>query len=290
MPIDPGIIVAQIINFLLLIWLLQRFLYKPVRRVIAQREEAIRKRQEQAAAAEEQARQAHAAYTERLQELERAREDMLNAAEEDARRERARLLAEVAQEAKEARARFEEAFALEQRRMETALQERIIGQAVAASGRILSSLADVALNDAVIGTLERRLAEGTEGLGPIAASPAADAMAVLAVDVRTSFEPTSEQRLRLQTLAVRLVEKAQGGWSAAGPADGEGGQEGAVHPHVRFHVDPSLVLGVQLEFGGTSISWSAADFLYELEHDALTALRDAAGNGKPAAGEAATDA
>jgi len=287
--VDPAIIVAQIINFLLLMWLLQRFLYKPIRRVIAQRGEAWRQRQEELKAQEEQARQAYATYTERLREWERARDQMWEEAKEEARRERARLLAEAAQEAKEARARFEETFELERRRMEASLQTQLIQQAVAVSGRILSSLADVSLADAVIATLERRLEEAAEGPGRLIDSAVLHAPGGPVVDVRTSFEPTSEQRLRLQTLAIRLVEQAYDGWDEAGAQDDEPRPEGPIQPRVRFHVDPNLLLGAAVEIGGTSISWSAADFLRDMEKEALTALQHAAGaagDGSPGTGEA----
>lgn len=289
MLVDPAIIVAQIINFLLLMWLLQRFLYKPIRRVIAQRGEAWRQRQEELKAQEEQARQAYATYTERLREWERARDQMWEEAKEEARRERARLLAEAAQEAKEARARFEETFELERRRMEASLQTQLIQQAVAVSGRILSSLADVSLADAVIATLERRLEEAAEGPGRLIDSAVLHAPGGPVVDVRTSFEPTSEQRLRLQTLAIRLVEQAYDGWDGVGAQDGEPRPEGPIQPRVRFHVDPNLLLGAAVEIGGTSISWSAADFLRDMEKEALTALQHAAGaagDGSPGTGEA----
>lgn len=289
MLVDPAIIVAQIINFLLLMWLLQRFLYKPIRRVIAQRGEAWRQRQEELKAQEEQARQAYATYTERLREWERARDQMWEEAKEEARRERARLLAEAAQEAKEARARFEETFELERRRMEASLQTQLIQQAVAVSGRILSSLADVSLADAVIATLERRLEEAAEGPGRLIDSAVLHAPGGPVVDVRTSFEPTSEQRLRLQTLAIRLVEQAYDGWDEAGAQDDEPRPEGPIQPRVRFHVDPNLLLGAAVEIGGTSISWSAADFLRDMEKEALTALQHAAGaagDGSPGTGEA----
>lgn len=289
MLVDPAIIVAQIINFLLLMWLLQRFLYKPIRRVIAQRGEAWRQRQEELKAQEEQARQAYATYTERLREWERARDQMWEEAKEEARRERARLLAEAAQEAKEARARFEETFELERRRMEASLQTQLIQQAVAVSGRILSSLADVSLADAVIATLERRLEEAAEGPGRLIDSAVLHAPGGPVVDVRTSFEPTSEQRLRLQTLAIRLVEQAYDGWDEAGAEDDEPRPEGPIQPRVRFHVDPNLLLGAAVEIGGTSISWSAADFLRDMEKEALTALQHAAGaagDGSPGTGEA----
>lgn len=53
MLIDPFTVVAQILNFLVLVWLLKRFLYGPITRVMDAREARIR-------AVTEDARQLHA--------------------------------------------------------------------------------------------------------------------------------------------------------------------------------------------------------------------------------------
>ena len=41
MEIDWFTVIAQVINFLILVWLLKRFLYKPVLNAIAEREKKI---------------------------------------------------------------------------------------------------------------------------------------------------------------------------------------------------------------------------------------------------------
>ena len=55
-------VVAQIVNFLILIWLLQRFLYAPITDAMARREERIQSRMAAALKAEEVKRRRYAAH------------------------------------------------------------------------------------------------------------------------------------------------------------------------------------------------------------------------------------
>ena len=48
MLIDPFVVIAQLVNFAILVWLLKRFLYGPITRVMAAREERIRAETEEA--------------------------------------------------------------------------------------------------------------------------------------------------------------------------------------------------------------------------------------------------
>jgi len=116
----------------------------------------------------------------------------------------------------------------------------------------------VALADAVIGTLEARWEETGHSHG--VRRPGAPLTPVV---VRTSFKPTAEQKARLAALAARLAHGAAG----SGP-DGNGGGE----PRVEFRVDPDLLLGVEIEAGGTAIAWTARDLLEDVEKEALEAL------------------
>ena len=49
MPIDWFTVVAQILNFLVLVWLLKRFLYRPVLDAVERRQERVRKSLSEAA-------------------------------------------------------------------------------------------------------------------------------------------------------------------------------------------------------------------------------------------------
>lgn len=258
MGLDPVTIVAQIINFAVLVWLLNRFLYRPVRGMIAAREEKVRRRLEQAEATEARAQEALETYRQLQAQLERERGRLLAEAREAARQEQDRLLEAAAEEAQQARRRFAEALAAERAELAAAFQERLVRHVCDTSGRIVAHLAGVSLADAIIGTLEARWEEA--GLSGGAGRPDAPPAPVV---VRTSFEPTPEQRARLVALAARVGH---------GPAGSEADGDAGAGPRVEFRVDPDLLLGVEIEAGGTAIAWTARDILEDLQQQALASL------------------
>jgi F-type H+-transporting ATPase subunit b len=69
MQIDWWTLGLQTINFLIVVWLLSRFLYRPIRKIIEEREAADRKAGEDAAKKVEEAEKARAAYEQKRADL-----------------------------------------------------------------------------------------------------------------------------------------------------------------------------------------------------------------------------
>lgn len=179
MSIDWWTVALQIVNFVVLVWLLKRFLYAPALRVIENR----RRREEEALAAarrmQEEAEARQRELEERLVALAREREQMRQKLREENERERERVLAEARAEAR----RFlEEAERrLKQEREETlrTLRAELAGLAVTLAGRLLEPLRGPALDEAffhrLLGHLaalpEERRAELREALAADAGTP-----------------------------------------------------------------------------------------------------------------------
>ncbi|TGD72583.1 ATP F0F1 synthase subunit B [Mangrovimicrobium sediminis] len=90
--------ILEIINFLVLVWLLKRFLYRPVLEVIARRRAAIAEDLAQARQTRDAAQASQAQYEGRLADWERERGQALEALHHEVEAERARRLEEVATE------------------------------------------------------------------------------------------------------------------------------------------------------------------------------------------------
>jgi len=84
MQIDWLTVAAQIVNFLILVWLLHRFLYGPITRAMARRENRIKSRLDDAAQEREKAEAKQRELDEKLRELEDQREQKLREAREEA--------------------------------------------------------------------------------------------------------------------------------------------------------------------------------------------------------------
>lgn len=93
MEFDWTTFALEIINFLVLVWLLQRFLYKPVTTTIAQRQDGIEKTLTDARAIRSEAEALKRQYENRMAEWEQEKAQALQQLRQEMDAERTRLLA-----------------------------------------------------------------------------------------------------------------------------------------------------------------------------------------------------
>jgi F-type H+-transporting ATPase subunit b len=118
--LDWTTFILEIINFLVLVWILQRFLYRPVMNVVAQRRATISQSLQEAQATQEQAAGLKTQYENRLADWQRERETARQQLHDDIEAERQKLMEQVQTELDEQR-RKEQVLA--ERRTENLLRE-----------------------------------------------------------------------------------------------------------------------------------------------------------------------
>jgi len=206
----------EIINFLVLVWILKHFLYKPVLDVIARRRAGIEKTLADAKAHHEEAEKLQQQYEGRLAEWEQERQQARNKLAEEIETERTdkltKLQAELEQQREKARVaearrqadamRKIEEIALEQgARFATRLLEQAAGPDTEA--RLIELLIDELrqLSDERIAALRNSFAKTAESIEVVTAYPIADqqrhslekVLATIATpDIPLQFEQNSE--------------------------------------------------------------------------------------------------
>ncbi|WP_212524313.1 F0F1 ATP synthase subunit delta [Actibacterium sp. MT2.3-13A] len=249
MQIDWITVAAQIVNFLVLVWLLQRLLYRPVTRAMGQRAAAIRAQFDEAARREAEAE----AEAERLrlarQELELQRARMLAAAEAEAHELRQRLEAEAREAVAGRRAAWEDQLSREQAAFLSDLQREAAGHVARLSRRVLRDLAGADLEQTIAGIFLARLAalegEALENLR-LAARGAGGA-----ATVSSAFDLPEALRDRV-TAAVR--DRIAAGLP------------------VTFETDPEMICGLRLKVRGQTLQWSVDAYLDDLEEEMAEVL------------------
>ena len=135
MPIDWFTVAAQAVNFLILLALLRRFLYRPVLEAMDRREARIAERLQEAAEHREVARREQERLAAERAELEGSRTELLQSAREEGEHLRREAIAAARLEAE----RRSEAWRAELHRQE----EQLVADLVAAMAeRVLHGLAD----------------------------------------------------------------------------------------------------------------------------------------------------
>lgn len=240
MLIDWFTVGAQALNFIILVWLMKRFLYKPVQDAIAAREKRI---VDQIAAA--QALQADAEalgkdFRDRNAAFDAERAGLLAQATADANAQRERLIDEARQAADALAAKRRDALRTEAGQFKETMLAAARDEVFAITRKALADLADASLEARMADVFCRKLRELAE---PAAAALAAALKAGPAI-VRSGIELPEAQRA-----AVRAAIAAR--------------FPGSVAP--RFETAQDGASGIELRAGGHSLAWSVDAYLASLE-------------------------
>ena len=140
----------EVINFLILAWILAHFFYRPVMRVIAERQARIQASLDEADQRHHEAEALKAEYEGRLTESEQERETARAALRRDIDEERAKALEELRQEMEEAR---EKGRVIEERRLDDTrrrVEQAALMQGASFTARLLTRLANPELETRLI--------------------------------------------------------------------------------------------------------------------------------------------
>ena len=235
MSIDWVTVIAQIGNFLVLVWLLKRFLYKPILNGIDAREAEIATRMGEAGRAREQAAAAEADYIAKKQKLLAADAAIVKEARQQAEAQRDALLAE-------ARAKM----AQEQKDWRTHLdgeQQRFTAGLYKAGAATLYELARKALHDLADESLEERMALHVVGQLRTRSDELLLAAGNAAEAIATTHAPLSKP----------AQEQLAAGLQALLPG-----------ASLRFVTDEQQAPGLVLRIGSAQLAWTLDSYTEEL--------------------------
>jgi F-type H+-transporting ATPase subunit b len=140
---EPGIInlnvtlLIQVVNFLILIALLSKFLFKPLTRFLAERAEGIEKSLIEARLAREAAAKAQEEYRDQILATQREAALLREQAQREVEAERQRLLKDSREEAQRLVAEGKAQIEAETRRAKASLRQEVIGLSLLVAERIL---------------------------------------------------------------------------------------------------------------------------------------------------------
>jgi F-type H+-transporting ATPase subunit b len=137
--VDGFKLLFQVINFLLLLYLLNRFLFKPVLKLLDQREQRIRKGLEDAEAAAKDRELAKAEREAALDEARKEAQAMIARATKIADDSRAEILAEAKEQAEKVTTRAREEITAEKERAMSELRTTVADLALEAAARLVRS-------------------------------------------------------------------------------------------------------------------------------------------------------
>jgi len=238
--IDWFTVGAQLLNFIVLVWLMKRFLYQPVLDAIAAREQKIAAQLADAAATKEKAHQQQDEFQTKNQAFDEQRAELLREARDAAKAERERLQREAREAADAASAQRAKALLTDAQHLHAEIARHTQQQVFDISRRVLGDLAGLSLEQRMCEVFIQRL-QAVEG--PALATLGAALQAVSEAEpalLRSAFELPAPQRAAIQ---AALDESF-----------------GQPIP-LQFEATPELVSGIELSAPGQKLAWSISDYL-----------------------------
>ncbi|MDX1812264.1 MAG: hypothetical protein R3240_09975 [Gammaproteobacteria bacterium] len=250
MQIDWFTVGAQVVNFLVLVALLKRFLYQPITNAMARREESILQSKLEAEQQSADAQKEIAFYQEKLQEIEQQRQEVLTQAWQEADVEKEKLVEQLRLEVAEIDKSWRADVEREKEVFMTDARQKLGKEIVRLSQKVLMDLADADMQQQLIRFFVQKLqnlsAEEKQKLESALAE-----MQVKKIKLISSFEVPPGQ----QQDVVNAVNQYS---SSAVDLDTE--------------IDPSLLCGIKLIMPGGEFEWNVENYLTGIEDDLAKSL------------------
>jgi F-type H+-transporting ATPase subunit b len=242
MLFDWFTVAAQLANFAILVWLLKRFLYRPVLDAMDAREKRVR---ETVAAADRQ-KAAAEEETKRLREQQDAfaaqKEALLETARKEAAATRDELVAQARKAADASEAQRRTALDRDWQEFRAELSQRTQGEALAVARQALRELADAGIEERMADAFLKKLtALGGDAKAQLQAAARKSTRPLI---VRSGFALAAPIRERLQQALHEQL---------------------AIQGEVQFETDPGIIAGIEVAFDGQKVAWTFDDFLRSLE-------------------------
>lgn len=219
--------VLEILNFLVLVWLLKHFLYKPVKAVIAKRQQRIGEQLQQAEEKQQQAEKLREQYENRLSAWEEERESARQELQEEIDQEREQRLAKLREELKAER---EKSRVLSERQQHEQ-QRQLEVQALEQGARFVSRLLEAIASPEVENKLLENLLDELRHLPPAqrdALQSVVEHDSDIQVQVLSAYPLDESQQAALKQAIDARVPK---------------------HLHYEFHADRKLIAGLCVTVG-----------------------------------------
>jgi len=249
MLIDWFTVGGQIFNFVILVWLLKKFLYKPIISAIASREKRIADEMAEAVQKKSDALKSCDDLAGKNAEFDKEKAALLLKVSADVELERRRLFEQASKSTEGLLIHWKQELDVKGRDLVQEIKAKVQNEVFAISRRVLADLASVDLEDQMTAIFIHRVSELKEEQksklrGAIIRGAATTV-------IRTAFELSSGNKAALQnTINVTFSEAVS----------------------IRFETSDALVCGIQLIADGEKLSWSISDYLSALAEEITNTL------------------
>ncbi|HLS29577.1 MAG TPA: hypothetical protein VK021_01840 [Flavobacteriaceae bacterium] len=247
MEINWFTVIAQIINFLILVWLLKRFLYKPVLNAIDEREKKIASRLADAATKKVEAKREQELFRKKNEVFDRERSAKMQKVHDQANSEKQRLFDEARKEFTALRSKLKTSFKEKEQEIMDKLKKKTRDTVFAITGKTLSDLANADLEKQILNVFIKKI----ENLNETDKTKFTNALKDndAPIIVKSVFELSATSRQELEKAIEEIIGKQS---------------------DFQYLRKSKLVSGIELEVASYQLSWNIESYLDLLKKDSIT--------------------
>jgi F-type H+-transporting ATPase subunit b len=246
MEINWFTVIAQIVNFLILVWLLKRFLYKPVLNAIDEREKKIALQLEDAATKKAEAKKDQDLFREKNEAFDKERVVKMDEVLEQIDSEKERLFEEVRKESTELRLKFEDSLKQQEQEIKDNLKRKTKDAVFTIAGKTLSDLASADLEEQIINVFIGKIkqlagAEKTKFINALKNNNAP-------IAIKSVFGLSATSKHKFEEAIEKITEKQNA---------------------FQYLLEPELVSGIEIGTASFQMSWNIDAYLESLKKNSI---------------------
>ena len=249
MEINWFTVIAQVINFLILVWLLKRFLYKPVLNAIDEREKKIAAQLSDAKAKKAAAQKERDAFQQKNEAFDKEKAAQLNKVQEEVKAEKQRLFEEVRNESNTLRAKYETSLKQEEESITETLKRRTQDEVFAIAGKTLSELAPQVFEEQSVKVFIKRIQDLKDE--EKAKFKEAFVNADKTILIKSAFELSSSSKVELEKSISDITGK---------------------ETNFQYEINTALVCGIEIDAEKYSLSWNIDSYLDSLKKNIAASI------------------
>lgn len=240
-------VIAQLVNFLILVWLLKRFLYKPVLDAIDKRKKKIASRLEDAATQKAEAEKERQVFLQKNEDFDNERAAKMSTVHEDANSEKQRLIEEVRKETAELRSKYEDLFMQQKVEMAQTLKRKTKQEVFAIVEKMLGDLANGTMEEQIVKVFIKKVSD----LDKENSSKLKNALTNYQkpIIIKSAFDLSSTSKLELE----EVIEKTAGQQNT-----------------FQYQLEADLFGGIEISTETYQLSWNIESYLDLLKENSVT--------------------
>jgi F-type H+-transporting ATPase subunit b len=242
MQINWFTVIAQVLNFLVLVWLMKRYLYKPILSAIDEREKKIKGQLEDAKNDKAEAKAEQDEFSKKNQVFDQQKKDLMDKATAEAGAQGQQLLEEAKSKAKTLQDKLEKAAKEQQADLNHQLEQKTEQEVFAITKKVLADLADVNFEEQSVKVFIKRISEIKEDKKDLFKKALHTASGPILV--QSAFDLPEKQQTEVKSAVTKML---------------------GTKPSFEFKISPALLGGIELTTNGYKLAWSIGAYVNSFE-------------------------